>query len=106
MLIILVIGVHCGVVLSNYSNDMNLFDSVLLAKRLSYFYLDRTVSYNEIMMYQRASILTRNYNLQIVRLEEYPYYLNNFELNIQSINFDSNSKYQILGFSVATFLLL
>ena len=25
-------------------------------------------------------------------------------MNIQSINFDSNSKYQILGFSVATFL--
>ena len=68
LFIIFCVVVFISEQLYNTFTDKGFFDDIVLAKRLSYYYLDRNPSYNEILLYHRMSILINEPNMLTIRV--------------------------------------
>ena len=101
---ILFILTHTSLLITNYFYDIYFFNRILEGKRLSYYYLDRTPSYNEILLYHRVSVLYNDYNFLQIPIKEYQDYLVNFEMDLSNLSLDKDERYSVLGTSMATFL--
>lgn len=90
--------------LYNTFTDKGFFDDIVLAKRLSYYYLDRNPSYNEILLYHRMSILINEPNILTIPINLYEIYLEHFEYKDLKVETLRDERYVLLGESKAAFL--
>ena len=96
--------IHTILILFNIYMDINNFKRILALKRLSFYYLDRTPSYNQILLYYRSSILLNNSNTIINPRSTYKEMLTNFDLNSIDESLLINKQFDILGESHMAFL--
>ena len=95
---------HCSLLLTNYIIDIDIFDKILQARKLSFYYIDRTPSLNEILFYHRISILYNDPYYFEISYENYKKYLVGFDLSTAGKVFENDKRYQTLGVSQAAFL--
>lgn len=104
LFIIFCVVVFISEQLYNTFTDKGFFDDIVLAKRLSYYYLDRNPSYNEILLYHRMSILINEPNMLTIPINLYEIYLEHFEYKDLKVETLRDERYVILGESKAAFL--
>lgn len=104
ILVILFLLIHIGLLLLNIFIDEELFYDIFMSKRLSYYYLDRTPTYNEILLYHRISILYNDPFFLETQFEDYPKYLVNFDLHSTQLGTENDKSFQILDTSKMGFL--
>ena len=96
--------IHTVLILFNIYMDINNFKRILSSKRLSFYYLDRTPSYNQILLYYRSSILLNNSNTIINPRSTYKEMLTNFDTNSIDESLLINKQFDILDESHMAFL--
>lgn len=104
ILVNLFLFIHIGLLLLNIFIDEELFYDIFMSKRLSYYYLDRTPTYNEILLYHRISILNNDPFFLEILFENYPKYLVNFDLQSTQLATENDKRFQILDTSKMGFL--
>ena len=95
--------INAVIIIINIYLDINNFNRILSSKQLSYFYLDRTPSYNQILLYYRISLLLNNSNAIITPRSQYDELLINFN-NVKDETLLLDKQFEILNESHLTFL--
>ena len=97
---------HCSVTISNYFIDLQLFSKIHLGMRLSFYYVDKVPSYNEILLDFRIFVLYNNPHYLTIEYKDYHSFLPNFDVSDEDIarNAENDKRYSMLGNSQMAFL--
>lgn len=96
--------IHATLLILNFLFDNDFIHQIRFAKRLGYYYMDRTPSNNEILLYHRISLLNNDHLYIKFPPSDYKLYLQNLYIKDTEINTSSDSRYLTLEDSMASFL--
>ena len=96
--------IHATLLVLNVLFDNDFIHQLRFAKRLGYYFMERTPSNNEILLYHRISILHNNHLYIEFPSKNYKSFLQNLYISDDEIDTSNDSRYLILGDSMASFL--